>query len=265
MAQGDCTNACIRYQRLQASGNYLIETAAGAGQVGPFRLSVTRPRPPAVPGSLAQLRTDSVTPVPLGASTDQAGIVLRGVLSDPDARDTLRLEVEVKPSGAPFDAGVVPDRESYQPLVDRVTELKDILGSNEENLRVAYFMGRLEYLGLGGWTAEEAARRDALRQPANVLGGAALLVDQHGFFRVDYGRVVLGRGGNLQLQLGTVDTGWIEPRTLAPLSEDYRPRVLVRLDLGQLPFRTLLAWLEHLAETLLGFCSQTNADHPCPP
>src|SRR5438477_1516595 len=37
------------------------------------------------------------------------------------------------------------------------------------------------------------------------------------------------------------------------------------LDLGQLPFRTLLAWLEHLAETLLGFCSQTNADHPCPP
>src|SRR5205085_1241512 len=104
MAQGDCTNACIRYQRLQASGNYLIETAAGAGQVGPFRLSVTRPRPPAVPGSLAQLRTDSVTAVPLGASTDQAGIVLRGVLSDPDARDTLRLEVEVKPSGATFDA-----------------------------------------------------------------------------------------------------------------------------------------------------------------
>jgi putative transposase len=37
------------------------------------------------------------------------------------------------------------------------------------------------------------------------------------------------------------------------------------LDLGQLPFRTLLAWLEHLAETLLGFCSQTNADRPCPP
>ena len=37
------------------------------------------------------------------------------------------------------------------------------------------------------------------------------------------------------------------------------------LDLGQLPFRTLLAWLEHLAETLLGFCSQTNAHHPSPP
>jgi len=102
MTQGVCTVACIRYQRLQASGNYLIEAAAGAGQTGPFTLSVTRPRPPAAPGSLAQLRTDSVTSVPVGGSTDQVGIVLRSVVSDPDLTDTLRLEVEVQPVGTPF-------------------------------------------------------------------------------------------------------------------------------------------------------------------
>jgi Domain of unknown function (DUF4157) len=118
------------------------------------------------------------------------------------ARGDSTLRASVEGVAAPLTAGVIPERESYQPLVDRVTQLKDILGSNEENLRVAFFMGRLEYLGLGGWTAEEAARRDALRQPANVLGGAALLVDQHGFFRIDYGRVVIGRGGDFQLQLG---------------------------------------------------------------
>ncbi|HEY6157905.1 MAG TPA: Ig-like domain-containing protein, partial [Gemmatimonadales bacterium] len=102
MTQGVCTATCIRYQRLQASGNYLIEAAAGAGQTGPFTLSVTRPRPPAAPGPLAQLRTDSVTPVLVGGSTDQASIVLEGVVSDPDPSDTLRLEVEAQPVGTPF-------------------------------------------------------------------------------------------------------------------------------------------------------------------
>ncbi len=102
MTQGVCTTGCIRYQRLQAAGNYLIEAAAGAGQTGPFTLAVTRPRAPAAPGSPAQLRTDSVTPVPVGGSTDQAGIVLGGVVSDPDLSDTLRLEVEVQPVGTPF-------------------------------------------------------------------------------------------------------------------------------------------------------------------
>src|SRR5207244_6933590 len=96
------TTACIRYQRLQAAGNYLIETAAGSGETGPFTLSVTRPRAPAGPGSPAQVRTDSVTLVPVGGSTDQAGIVLRGVVSDPDPSDTLRLEVEVQPVGSAF-------------------------------------------------------------------------------------------------------------------------------------------------------------------
>src|SRR5205807_3636146 len=106
--QGVCTATCLRYQRLQASGNYLVEAAAGAGQTGLFTLSVTRPRPPAAPGSLAQFRTDSANGIPPGGSTDQAGIVLRGVASDPDLSDTLRLEVEVQPLGTTF-SGVATD------------------------------------------------------------------------------------------------------------------------------------------------------------
>src|SRR3989440_4056763 len=114
MTQGVCSSACIRYQRLQAAGNYLIEAAAGAGQTGPFTLDVTRPRGPAAPDSPAQLRTGSVTPVPVGGSTDQTGVVLRGVVSDPDLSDTLQLEVEVQPVGTAF-TGVASDTSGRVP------------------------------------------------------------------------------------------------------------------------------------------------------
>src|SRR2546426_11068582 len=50
----------------------------------------------------SQLRRDSTTAIPLGGSTDQSSIVLRGVLADPDPADSLRLEVEVGPVGTAF-------------------------------------------------------------------------------------------------------------------------------------------------------------------
>ncbi len=96
-------DACVRYQRLPRAGTYWIEaTSAGAGQTGAFALAVSRPRPPTAAASLAQLRKDSVTVIPAGGGTDQATVVLRGVLTDPDATDSLRLEVEVRPVGTPF-------------------------------------------------------------------------------------------------------------------------------------------------------------------
>ncbi|HEX9485986.1 MAG TPA: hypothetical protein VF976_02885, partial [Gemmatimonadales bacterium] len=100
---GGGRDACFRYVLLRTAGTYLIEaTSAAAGQTGGFTLSVTRPRPPSGPASLAQLRSDSLTAVPLGGSTDQSTVVLRGVLSDPDPADSLRLEVEVQPLGTAF-------------------------------------------------------------------------------------------------------------------------------------------------------------------
>src|SRR5207244_5321527 len=86
-------DACLRYQLLPVAGTYRIEaTSAGAAQTGAFTLSVTRPRSPDATQSLAQLRGDSVTAVPTGGTTDQATVVLRGVVTDPDAADSLRLE-----------------------------------------------------------------------------------------------------------------------------------------------------------------------------
>src|SRR5437764_6735809 len=102
----DCTtghDACVRYERLETARTYWIEaTSAGAGQTGKFTLAVTRPRPPAGPTTLTQLRSDSARAISLGGSTDQASVVLRGVLADPDPGDSLRLEVEVQPVGTAF-------------------------------------------------------------------------------------------------------------------------------------------------------------------
>ena len=100
---GALPDACLRYQLLSATGTYVIEaTSAAAGQTGSYTLSVTRPRAPERPDLLTQLRSDSTTAVPLGGSVDQSAVVLRGVVSDPDAGDTLRLEVEVRPPGTAF-------------------------------------------------------------------------------------------------------------------------------------------------------------------
>ena len=104
-----------------------------------------------------------------------------------------------------FDSGRAPERTggTYQPYVDSVVQIRDYIAGNEESLRVAYFMGRVEYIGLGGWNAAEADRRDRLRYPANSLGAAALLtLDSRGLFTVDYTRIVVGRGRPFQFGLG---------------------------------------------------------------
>ncbi|MQA87402.1 MAG: hypothetical protein GEV03_22925 [Streptosporangiales bacterium] len=109
---------------------------------------------------------------------------------------TLRTAVE----GASGSFREPPARRAYESLVAKVEEIRDILGGNEENLKVAYFMGRIEYIGLGGWNETEAARR---RYPGHRLGAAALLTtDGDGLLRLDYGHVLLGRAGALQLHLG---------------------------------------------------------------
>src|SRR5207249_3125082 len=88
-------DACLRYELLRVGGTYTIEaTSAAAGATGAYTLSVSRPRAPAAPGSVAQLRSDSTTAVPLGSVTDEPTVVVRGVVTDPDIADTLRLQVE---------------------------------------------------------------------------------------------------------------------------------------------------------------------------
>src|SRR5712691_7422356 len=97
---GSGSDACLPYQRLPATQTYLIEAAAGAGQTGAFRLSVTRPRSPS---GLGQFQSDGSTPIAVGGSATSPSVLFRGTVADPGLGAQLRLEVEVKPVGAAFD------------------------------------------------------------------------------------------------------------------------------------------------------------------
>ena len=96
-------SACLLYRLLPRTGTYIVEITSGAlRQTGQFTLRVTQPHPPLPSESLAQLLNDSATAIAIGASISQAGVVLRAVASDPDAGDSLHLEVEVRPVGTAF-------------------------------------------------------------------------------------------------------------------------------------------------------------------
>src|SRR4029077_15084945 len=90
---GSVLDACVPYQRLPATQTYLIEAAAGAGQTGAFRLSVTRPRSPS---GLGQFQSDGSTPIPVGGTATSPSVLFRGTVADPGLGTQLRLEVEVK-------------------------------------------------------------------------------------------------------------------------------------------------------------------------
>lgn len=44
--------------------------------------------------------------------------------------------------------------------------------------------------------------------------------------------LLIADAANLRVQVGAIDTGWTEPRSMARLNPDYRPRVVVTVDLG---------------------------------
>jgi hypothetical protein len=63
-------------------------------------------RAPAVPTARGQLQANGTTAIPLGGTATSTTVVFRGTVSDPDAGQTVRLEVEVQPVGTAF-AGAV--------------------------------------------------------------------------------------------------------------------------------------------------------------
>jgi hypothetical protein len=79
----------------------------------------------------------------------------------------------------------------------------------------------------GSGDAPQTLRQRAVGRPRSAVealylggGGPAL--------------VLIGDAVNLRLQVGGVDTGWLEPRSLARLDEGYRPRVTIQLNLEPL-------------------------------
>jgi len=96
-------NPCLFYQRFPRTGSYLVEvTTNTAADSGAYTLTLSPPRPPAAPTTLIQLQSDSVTVVNTGDTVSQNALVFQGVVSDPDRPDSLRLEVEAKPTSIAF-------------------------------------------------------------------------------------------------------------------------------------------------------------------
>jgi hypothetical protein len=95
---------------LPLSPFYYVEvTTAAPADTGAFTLRLMHPRLPRAPQALDQLLGDSITSVDLGASVAQPSILLRAIVSDPDWRDSLHLEAEVRPIGIGFSGPNVPN------------------------------------------------------------------------------------------------------------------------------------------------------------
>jgi Big-like domain-containing protein/carboxypeptidase family protein/Kelch motif protein len=74
-----------------------------ASSSGTATLTVNANANPNSPTSLAQFKSDGTTSIATGAATNETSVVLKGTVSDPDAGDTVKLEVEVKPIASAFD------------------------------------------------------------------------------------------------------------------------------------------------------------------
>ncbi|MGH7515876.1 MAG: hypothetical protein ACREOC_00185 [Gemmatimonadales bacterium] len=57
---------------------------------------------PNAPATLAQFKSNGTTSIPTGGLTNEGTVVLKGTVTDPDAGNTVKLQVEVQPVGTTF-------------------------------------------------------------------------------------------------------------------------------------------------------------------
>jgi hypothetical protein len=57
---------------------------------------------PSAPADLAQFKSNGATTIATGGATNEATVVLKGTVTDPDAGNTVKLQVEVRPVGTAF-------------------------------------------------------------------------------------------------------------------------------------------------------------------
>ena len=91
------------------AGTRTITVTAGTGtgctgnpRSGTTVLVVQANSPANTPATLEQFRSNGTTSIPTGGATNETSVVLKGVVSDPNAGNTVKLQVEVKPVGTPF-------------------------------------------------------------------------------------------------------------------------------------------------------------------
>jgi hypothetical protein len=76
--------------------------ATNAETAADFKVNTPPPAPPA----RGQLQANGTTGIPLGGTATSSTVVFRGTVSDPDAGQTVRLQVEVRPVGTAFSGAV---------------------------------------------------------------------------------------------------------------------------------------------------------------
>lgn len=81
---------------------------------------------PDPPTNLQQLRADAATPLEIGGASDEATVALRADLSAPNVRSMLRLEVEVRPTGDPFQGVAVATSGPGAPGTSRTVTVHDL-------------------------------------------------------------------------------------------------------------------------------------------
>lgn len=115
--------------------------------------------------------------------------------------DALRQRIE----GAPGPPRTPPPRTSYTSFFLSVTDIFHLLEDNIDNMRQAYFAGRVEFLGLGRWNE---LSRGLPAERGHLIGAALLLESVSGSLETDralvrasYGRLIWGRSGAFQLDL----------------------------------------------------------------
>src|SRR2546427_592193 len=81
----------------------IIVTSTGATG-NPARIPVRFDilRPPELPTGLGQFKSDGTTVIPFGGVTDESVVTLQATVTDLDAGDMLKIQVEVQPVGTTF-------------------------------------------------------------------------------------------------------------------------------------------------------------------
>lgn len=75
----------------------------GNGEPNGIDFSVDTADVPNAPSSLGQFKLNGTTVIPIGGTTDENGVVIKAIVSDPDVGQTVKLQVEVKNTSTPFD------------------------------------------------------------------------------------------------------------------------------------------------------------------
>lgn len=94
-------NSCITGFVLPVTGVYTLEATTFSPATGPYTLTLSRPAAPGAPTNLAQLKPNG-TGIPSGGTTEFTAARFRAVATDPNANDSLRLEVELRDNATTF-------------------------------------------------------------------------------------------------------------------------------------------------------------------